>query len=73
MVEKKTVDGIEIDWDPETGKATPTSIRKFFGPNGEGKELTTRELMALKKDPDKNDLPDYDQIARGIGTGSLTY
>lgn len=55
-----------------SGKASPSEVRAFFEQDG-ARKVSARELIALKKDDDKNDLPDYDQIAEGIGNGSLTY
>lgn len=54
-------------------KASPKEVKEFFEANG-GRKVGATEIMALKKDPaTKKDLPDYDQIAEGIGDGSLTY
>jgi hypothetical protein len=53
--------------DPE--KATPTEIREFFGTP----TVTLPELKALKEDKNGNKLQDYDEIAYGIGRGTLTY
>lgn len=48
-------------------KATPKQVQAFFG---EDMPVTTKELMALKK---SNAGKDYEQIATGIGSGTLTY
>lgn len=54
-------------------KASPAEVRAFFEADGAPK-VSSAELMALKKDPvTKDNLPDYDQVAYGIGDGSLTY
>jgi hypothetical protein len=50
-------------------KATPGEIRDYFDPP----KPTLQELKNLKKDSTGRDLPDYDQIAYGLGDGSLTY
>lgn len=50
-----------------TGRATPKQIRDYFG---EGSHpVTLGELKALKE----NGGTDYDQIAVGLGNGTLTY
>lgn len=50
-------------------RATPKEIRDFFEAGG-GRKVTASELAKLKSDtkPDA-----YDQIAEGIGNGTLTY
>ena len=54
-------------------KATPQEVRAFFD-EGSDRKVGARELIALKKDPETGEpIPDYDQIAEGIGNGSLTY
>lgn len=54
-------------------KATPSQIKAFFEADG-GDKIGAKEIMALKKVPGTTtELPDYDQIAYGIGDGSLTY
>jgi hypothetical protein len=53
-------------------RATPTQIRTFFETSATDK-VGARELMGLKKDQDGKEIPDYDQIATGLGNGSLTY
>jgi len=54
-------------------KASPAEVRAFFEEGG-ARKVGARELIALKKDPETGDpIPDYDQIAEGIGDGSLTY
>jgi hypothetical protein len=53
-------------------KADLTTVRKFFEEGGQ--KISAAELMALKKDKDADEkLPDYDQIAMGIGDGTLNY
>jgi len=54
-------------------KATPLEVRAFFESDG-GRKVSAAEIMALKKDPfTKENRPDYDQIAYGIGDGTLNY
>jgi hypothetical protein len=62
------------------GKATPGEVRAYFdgGINpitGQpAAKVTASEIMALKKTPGTTEaLPDYDQLAFGIGNGTLTY
>lgn len=53
-----------VNTDKNRPKATPSEIREFFTPP----KPTLQELKALKVNPQ-----DYDDIAYGIGDGSLTY
>ena len=53
----------------ELKKASPQEIRAFFSDGT--REVTTRELMDLKKADD--DGTSYNQVAYGIGDGSLNY
>lgn len=54
-------------------KASPTEVRAFFEA-GDARKVGAKELIALKKDPETGEpIPDYDQIAEGIGSGTLTY
>lgn len=58
---------------PETAKqeapprAKPSDIRAFFAADG-APPVSLQEIKALKGNP-----KDYDQIAEGIGNGTLTY
>lgn len=55
-------------------KATPAQVRAFFDENSNRAPVGAKELIALKKDAETGEpIPDYDQIAYGIGDGSLTY
>jgi hypothetical protein len=53
-------------------KATIKQLKEFFE-EGNGPKVEITELKALKKDAAGGDLPDYDDIAYGIGNGTLTY
>jgi hypothetical protein len=53
-------------------KASPAQVREFFEADG-ARKVETKELLRLKKSANGEPLPDYDQIAYGIGDGSLTY
>jgi hypothetical protein len=53
------------------GRATIPEVVAFFEENG--RKLPKVELGKLKKDSDGAEIPDYEQIAAGIGDGSLTY
>ena len=59
---------------PETGNGK-CSIKEFksFFEDGDGPRVEASELMRLKKSTQGEELPDYDQVARGIADGSLTY
>lgn len=57
----------------DSNKATPSEVKAFFEADG-GSKVGAAEIMALKKDPiTKETLGDYDDIAFGIGNGTLTY
>lgn len=59
----------ELQMTTATPKAGPKQVREFFEA-GSAKKVTTAELMELKKvDGGKA----YEQIAVGIGDGTLTY
>jgi hypothetical protein len=73
----RQIDGTTIEFSDDTKKATIASIKAYFGLNGQGAPISAKEIMTLKKpvsgDPTAGFLPDYDQIAIGLGTGTLTY
>lgn len=48
-------------------KATVPEVKKFFG------DVTARDLIALKKAAGVTHPTAYDDLAEGIGDGSLTY
>lgn len=50
-------------------KATIKELKAFFETDG-GEKISMQELKDLKG---ANDGRDYDQIANGIGDGTLTY
>jgi len=50
-------------------KATLKQLREFFESDG-GRKLQMQELKDLKA---SNGGRDYDQVAEGIGDGTLTY
>jgi len=56
-------------------KATIKELKEFF----DSPAVQTKEMMRLKKDPvgpngePPVELPDYDEIANGIGDGTFTY
>jgi hypothetical protein len=50
-------------------KATIKQLQEYFGTNAKGEKVTNREVIDFKKaDPEG-----YDQLANGIGDGTLTY
>lgn len=50
-------------------RATPKQIREFFEEDGKYPKVSLSELSDFKKaDPEG-----YDQVANGLGDGSLTY
>jgi hypothetical protein len=56
----------------ESGKCSLPDFKAFFETGGP--KVVAAEVMALKKDPITKELSDdYDQIAIGIGNGSLNY
>ena len=66
------------------GKASVPEVKAFFADGDNGKAITARDLIALKKAPgaDANhaqgysgsgNATAYDDLAFGIGNGSLTY
>lgn len=56
------------------GRATPTEIRAFFGPNGDGEVVKLTEFKELKATPGiAPGNTAYDDLAIGIGNGTLTY
>ncbi len=64
------INGIDVEVEDETGRASLSGVRAYFGPP----TLTSKEIMACKKVPGTNELlPDWDQLATGIGNGTLTY
>jgi hypothetical protein len=59
-------------------RATPTQIRDFFSvpvlADGTPGSVSAAELMRTKHAKGSTDpLPDYDQLAEGIGNGTLNY
>ena len=54
------------------GKCNIKEFKEFFEA-GDGRKVEAAELMRLKKSKTGEELPDYDQVARGIGDGALTY
>ena len=54
-------------------KAEMKEVREFFETGA--KKVTAADLMGLKRvaGPGGQELPDYDQVAEGIGDGSMTY
>lgn len=55
-------------------RATPSEIRTFFGPDSQGDLVKLTEFKTLKAtDGTKPGFTAYDEIAEGIGNGSLTY
>lgn len=52
-------------------KAKPNEVKAYFEEGS--RKVETKEILRLKKSADGQDLPDYDQIAEGIGNGTLTY
>jgi hypothetical protein len=67
-------DQFRLSWQKgsEMTKADLPTVRNFFQDGGV--PLPAKEIMACKKDKDtKEDLSDYDEIANGIGDGTLTY
>lgn len=55
-------------------RATPSEIRAYFGPDGQGELVKLASFKELKNTPGtKPGLTAYDEIADGIGNGSLTY
>jgi hypothetical protein len=52
-------------------KATIKEFRAFFS-DADG-PLPITAMKPLKKGPNDENLPDYDQLANGIGDGTLTY
>jgi hypothetical protein len=54
------------------GKCSIGEFRDFFEAAG-ARKVEAAELMRLKKSRDGAELPDYDQVAKGIGDGSLSY
>lgn len=50
-------------------KATIKQLQEFFQANG-GSKVTMQELKDLKASRDGRD---YDEIANGLGAGTLTY
>jgi hypothetical protein len=61
----------------DAGKATVPEVKKFFAePDGDrdnGLALTARDLIALKKAEGVTHATAYDDLAYGIGDGSLNY
>jgi hypothetical protein len=56
----------------EPPKASLGEVRKYFEDGGP--KMPATEMMACKKDRTTGEeFPDYDQIATGLGDGSLTY
>jgi hypothetical protein len=50
-------------------KANIAAVKAYFGKNAAGEEISNKEVIAFKKD----DSAGYDQIANGLGDGTLTY
>jgi len=55
------------------GKATVPQVKAFFSEGDSGKAVTARDLIDLKKAPGKAHETAYDDLAFGIGDGSLSY
>lgn len=54
-------------------KATVPEVKAFFSEGDTGKAVTARDLIDLKKTPGVHFASAYDDLAEGIGDGSLTY
>ena len=55
-------------------KATVPQVKAFFSEGESGKAVTARDLIDLKKGPSAvGNASAYDDLAFGIGDGSLTY
>lgn len=54
-------------------KATVPQVKAFFGEGENGKAVTARDLIDLKKCEGKTHPTAYDDLAEGIGDGSLNY
>ena len=55
------------------GKASVPQVKAFFAEGDNGKTVTARDLIDLKKAEGKAHDSAYDDLAFGIGDGSLTY
>jgi hypothetical protein len=55
-------------------KATVPQVKAYFGEGDSGKAVTARDLIDLKKAPSvAGHASAYDDLAFGIGDGSLSY
>jgi len=55
------------------GKATVPQVKAFFAEGESGKAITAKDLIALKRAEGKAHETAYDDLAFGIGDGSLSY
>ena len=55
------------------GKASVPEVKAFFADGDNGKAITAKDLIALKRAEGVSHDTAYDDLAYGIGDGSLSY